>query len=880
MRAYYLARGLMHHGVHVTFVYPRELDPRGMFVPNETDAHLTIRTFDGQGELLRIVEKEDPRAIIVGCWEFLDFFPEDFYIPIIADLPSPGLLERLFQDEPDLERDAGRMINCYRRASRFLCATRSQRSLLIPMLILSGFDCRLDVPVDVVPVSTAPGEKGAARVPEGRWRLVSADVSWQCSKTAPYIEAIAGCLPEDGGINGELLLLTEKHASDTREDIDLGREKAEARHGTRVCRLGPLTYGEMEKLLSQGSDLGFEVGDVNVEREFSLSFRSVEYLRWGLPVICNKGLELAADIEAFEAGWSVGGPEELPGLLMGIAADKTEYVRRSENALKLVSAKHDYRETVLPVVAYLENPCSPVRQRRAFSEIIEEKRRLLGENRRMLVEAATLQEALKDRDILIERIYRSYSWRLARPLRALTSFQMIVKDSLENGFRWHEPGVIKPAVSVVAETFRKPIAALPPKGRDGEEADGIDGGGRNGAEAQKRDFSVAIVTREDIFPTHHGAAVKIERTASALSRCTQAVFVVTGDISRYYVYRDGMVEERFYPRRTRLAGLCAIGAAEKLDKLGVPRNEAFLYRAVFDRGFALRLAYIASRNKIGLFQAEFPAYATACLEARKRFSGRTLLVEHNVECDRIRSQYEGISDNTYQWLLNQEVALCNAVDHVITVSARDRDRLVYHGVDAGRVRTIPHGVDLASYRKTYEFDLHAELGIRPEIPILVYHGIYSYSPNLEAVATIASEILPRLEARGVKVKVAAIGPSPPRGDVFPDVVFTGPVDNLAPYLMQADVAVVPLLNGEGTRMKILEYFAAGVPVVSTSKGVEGIPVENGRHLIIEDSFSGMADAVVRVLRQAETAKELVRNARMFVESLDWTAIAARYIALI
>jgi len=232
------------------------------------------------------------------------------------------------------------------------------------------------------------------------------------------------------------------------------------------------------------------------------------------------------------------------------------------------------------------------------------------------------------------------------------------------------------------------------------------------------------------------------------------------------------------------------------------------------------------------------------------------------------------------WLKRLEIDLCNRVDRVVAVSEPDRAGLVAAGVHPDRVVVIPHGVDLSAYERTYAFDLRTEYGLDRDLPLLVYHGIYSYYPNLEAVRLIASEILPRLAGRGYRAKVLAIGRDPPEEPLHDDVIFTGPVPNLAPYLKSADLAVIPLQKGGGTRMKILEYFAAGVPVIATSKAMEGIPAENGVHAWIEDDFEAIADAVITLLRDHARAGALASAARLYVRDLDWTSIARRYLTLV
>ena len=206
-----------------------------------------------------------------------------------------------------------------------------------------------------------------------------------------------------------------------------------------------------------------------------------------------------------------------------------------------------------------------------------------------------------------------------------------------------------------------------------------------------------------------------------------------------------------------------------------------------------------------------------------------------------------MSDRAKSWLKRVEINLCNRVDGVVAVSELDRALLVASGVRPEQVVVIPHGVDLSLYDQLYDFDLRRQYDLDRDLPLLVYHGIYSYQPNLEAVRLIAEELLPRLARRGYRTKVLAIGRNPPQEPVHEDVLFTGPVPNLAPYLKKVDLAVIPLQKGGGTRMKILEYFAAGVPVIATSKAIEGIPIENGVQAWIEDDFEAMADAIVTLL---------------------------------
>ena len=107
------------------------------------------------------------------------------------------------------------------------------------------------------------------------------------------------------------------------------------------------------------------------------------------------------------------------------------------------------------------------------------------------------------------------------------------------------------------------------------------------------------------------------------------------------------------------------------------------------------------------------------------------------------------------------------------------------------------------------------------------------------------------------------------------VEVTGRVEDVRPYLADAAVYVVPLRIGGGTRLKIFEAMAAGRAVVSTSIGAEGLPTEDGRHLLLADDPVAFARAVVTLLRDADARQAIEREARALVTArFDWANSAA------
>ncbi len=125
---------------------------------------------------------------------------------------------------------------------------------------------------------------------------------------------------------------------------------------------------------------------------------------------------------------------------------------------------------------------------------------------------------------------------------------------------------------------------------------------------------------------------------------------------------------------------------------------------------------------------------------------------------------------------------------------------------------------------------------------ILFQGSFDWAPNADAARLLTGEILPLIQRRVPDATVVLAGKS--TADIAalagPDVEVTGTVPSMTPYLQAADLVIVPLRVGSGTRIKILEAFAHGVPVVSTTIGAEGLDVVAGTHLSVADTADGLA----------------------------------------
>ncbi|RFF29105.1 glycosyltransferase [Wenzhouxiangella sediminis] len=387
---------------------------------------------------------------------------------------------------------------------------------------------------------------------------------------------------------------------------------------------------------------------------------------------------------------------------------------------------------------------------------------------------------------------------------------------------------------------------------------------------------VVVITRKDLFPSDHGAAVKILETARGLARLGREVAIVTADRSRYWRVAPEAIHEAPLPFWLRLLALPRAVSHIVHRLRGLPASNAFLYWPLYDPGYGLRAAWVGRRIGASVTLAEFPGYAQPARICRMLNAGRAVLAEHNVEYRRLAEQLPHLSSRAFEKLKASELQLAGRMDAVVCVSDRDRAALIADGLAARRQVTIPHGVDLPAFDAAPAADLAAEFDLDPDRPVLVYHGTFSYPPNRQALKLLVEDILPRLARLGHRVQVLGIGRDAPPEIAHPDLRLPGSVRELAGPLKACDIAVVPLTSGGGTRMKILDYFAAGLPVVSTTKGCEGLPVTDDEQLLIRDDWDEFARAVADLLDNDDRRRALGEAGHEMARSLSWQEIAVRY----
>lgn len=237
-------------------------------------------------------------------------------------------------------------------------------------------------------------------------------------------------------------------------------------------------------------------------------------------------------------------------------------------------------------------------------------------------------------------------------------------------------------------------------------------------------------------------------------------------------------------------------------------------------------------------------------------------------------RWPGALYSLIQWkkLESYEAWACRSVDAVTAVSDQDAAALrrLAPGLD---VTVVPNGVDVAAYTS-----FQPGASILPPHSLL-FTGTMDFRPNVDAVLWFADRVFERIQAQMPDVQFYVVGHRPhQRLDVLkarPGIVITGSVPDTRPYFASANVYVIPLQSGGGTRLKVLEAMAMKKPIVSTTMGCDGFPLISGQQALLADDPAQFAAAVVSLLDDPAGSKRLGEAGFEFAKQYDWANIVPR-----
>jgi sugar transferase (PEP-CTERM/EpsH1 system associated) len=262
---------------------------------------------------------------------------------------------------------------------------------------------------------------------------------------------------------------------------------------------------------------------------------------------------------------------------------------------------------------------------------------------------------------------------------------------------------------------------------------------------------------------------------------------------------------------------------------------------------------------------------------------KRIIDEHNVEYELLWRTFRhesGVGRKWFNWWENRvlkpaEIALCKQADLLLATSKRDC-AILKNALPTSNIQVVPNGVDTQVFQNS-----SAKLSTHQ----IIFTGTMNYYPNIDAVSSFAKKCWPLIQAQIPDATWLIVGRDPPQkvrnlGEL-PGVTVTGSVPDARPYLAASAVAIAPLQVGSGTRLKILEAFAMGKAVVSTSIGCEGLAVVPEEHLLLADSPEEFAQAVIKLLNDADLQSQLGMAGRRLVEAVySWEHCSVRLLEIL
>jgi sugar transferase (PEP-CTERM/EpsH1 system associated) len=385
---------------------------------------------------------------------------------------------------------------------------------------------------------------------------------------------------------------------------------------------------------------------------------------------------------------------------------------------------------------------------------------------------------------------------------------------------------------------------------------------------------ILLVSTQFPFPPRSGFTQRVYQLARRLSTRHEVTLLsyadpgINADIDRL---REEMAVEAV-ERAAR-----SVAAKRIVQVVSAPSPTPFASRTVHSRELQRAIEDLAARTRFDVIQLES---SLLCVFRLPR-GPRLVLDEHNVEsevAERVHASEASLSRRVfsrleYVRLRRFERRWWRHASGCAVTSEREA-RIVHRYAPATPVAVVPNGVDL-EYFSPY--------GGAPQPLTVVFNGVLDYRPNLDAARHLVDEIWPLVLQRRPGARLAIVG----RGDRAdaerlhrPSVDVTGEVPDVRPHLARAAVVAVPIRMGGGTRLKVVEALAMGKPMVSTTLGCEGVDVRSGEHLLVADTATAFAEAVVRLFDDRAYAAALgsAGRARM-EEQYSWDIGTARLEAL-
>jgi len=386
--------------------------------------------------------------------------------------------------------------------------------------------------------------------------------------------------------------------------------------------------------------------------------------------------------------------------------------------------------------------------------------------------------------------------------------------------------------------------------------------------------NILIVSAQFPYPPHSGFATRVYQLSRQLASDHRVTLLSYARPSERESVERLSQELRV---RTVEREHASISAKRVAQAASICSSQPFCCRAVHSKHMQRAVNALCASERFDVIQLESSLLGTFAFPR----DVRVVLDEHNIEYEVFQRMCEGersIARRAFNRLEHArfrrfEQREWRRLDGCVVTSDRELPIVRAHAPNTP-VAVVPNGVDVDYFRPA---------GVNVEPHTLVFNGILTYRPNLDAAYHLVDEIWPLVVRRCPDAQLTLVG----RGDEGDlrrlrraGVVVTGEVDDIRPYLRRAAVVGVPVRMGGGTRLKVVEGLAMGKAMVSTSLGREGVAVRDEEHLLIGDGADAFASRVLALFAQPSLRSALGRAGRRLIEAeYSWDLAGERLKAL-
>jgi len=388
-------------------------------------------------------------------------------------------------------------------------------------------------------------------------------------------------------------------------------------------------------------------------------------------------------------------------------------------------------------------------------------------------------------------------------------------------------------------------------------------------------MKILIVCPNLPYPPDTGAAIRIFNLIKCLSK--------ENEIDLIGFDHGEIVEQSVLELQTYCKTLHLVHWSKQPILLQIPKGLSKIVKGVpfyskyaESDGMAKLLYEITNKNNYDIIQFEHSYTAGNIKYLHPKNDAKTILATHNIcylQFYRLQKDEKSLIEklkNFLTWfpMFFWEPRMASTFDGITVVS--EIDKILLSALDQRLdISVVPNGVDTKEYNPWPS---------KEESKNILIVGSLDYKPNIDAVQYFHREILPLIRVRIPDCTLTIVGKNPNeeilRLGSDPMIKVKANVDDVRPYYEGALVSAVALRSGGGTRLKIIESMALGIPVVSTSVGCEGLDVTDRHNILIANQPQDFADKVYELFLSPQLREGISRNARKLVENkYDWAHIA-------